>query len=191
MSETTSPSVLSVREIYRGRNVFVLGATGFLGKVLLSMLLRNFPDVGRVYVMVRRGTGTSSETRFWDSVVPSHTFDPLREKYGDKLRAFLLDKVRVVDGDITEANLGLSEEDAAKVAGDLDVIINSSGKVTFNPPLESALRTNVTGTKNVIAFAKRMKRPALIHTSTCFVAGNRSGEIWESEPLDGYFPRWR
>ena len=34
-----------------------------------------------------------------------------------------------------------------------------------------------------------MKRPALIHTSTCFVAGNRSGEVWEDEELDGYFPR--
>jgi len=61
--------------------------------------------------------------------------------------------------------------------------------VTFNPPLESALRTNVEGTKNVIAFAKRMRRPALIHTSTCFVAGNRSGAVWEDEELDGYFPR--
>jgi long-chain acyl-CoA synthetase len=188
-----SASLLSVREIYRGRHVFVLGATGFLGKVLLSTLLRNFPDVGRVYVMVRRGTGTSSEARFWDHVVPSHTFDPLRTQYGDdeKLRAFLQEKVRVVDGDITEPDMGLPEEEAARVAGDIDVIINSSGKVTFNPPLESALRTNVRGIKNIIAFAKRMKRPALIHTSTCFVAGNRSGEIWESEPLDGYFPRWR
>lgn len=188
---TANSSILSVRDIYRGRNVFVLGSTGFLGKVLLSMLLRNFPDVGRVYVMVRRGTGTTSEARFWSHVVPSHTFDPLREQHGDGLKAFLQEKVRVVDGDITEANLGLSEEDAARVAGDIDVIINSSGKVTFNPPLEMALRTNVSGTKNVIAFAKRMKRPALIHTSTCFVAGNRSGEIWENEPLDGYFPRWR
>ena len=77
------------------------------------------------------------------------------------------------------------------MAGDIDVVINSSGKVTFNPPLESALRTNVEGTKNVIAFVKRMKRPALVHTSTCFVAGNRSGEVWEDEPLVGYFPRWR
>ena len=34
-----------------------------------------------------------------------------------------------------------------------------------------------------------MKRPALIHTSTCFVAGNRSGEVWEDEELVGYFPR--
>ena len=61
---------------------------------------------------------------------------------------------------------------------DIDVLINSSGRVTFNPPLESALRTNVEA-KNVLAFAKRMRRPALIHTSTCFVAGNRSGEVWE------------
>jgi long-chain acyl-CoA synthetase len=190
-SATPSASTLSLRDIYRGRHVFVLGGTGFLGKVLLSMLLHNFPEVGRVYVMVRRGTGTSSEARFWEQVVTSHPFDPLRQQHGsdDKLRAFLQDKVRVVDGDITEANLGLSDEEATRVAGDIDVVINSSGKVTFNPPLESALRTNVQGTKNVIAFVKRMKRPALVHTSTCFVAGNRSGEVWESEPLDGYFPR--
>jgi long-chain acyl-CoA synthetase len=184
---------VSVREIYRGRHVFVLGATGFVGKVLLSMLLHNFPEIGRVYVMVRRGTGTSSEARFWDQVVPSHPFDPLRAQHGDSdaLRDFLLEKVRVVDGDITEPNIGLAEDEAARVAGDIDVVINSSGKVTFNPPLEMALRTNVTGIRNVIGFVKRMRRPALIHTSTCFVAGNRSGEIWESEPLDGYFPRWR
>ena len=77
---------------------------------------------------------------------------------------------------------------AAAVAEDIDVVINSSGQVTFNPPLESALRTNVEGTKNVIAFAKRMQRPALVHTSTCFVAGNRSGEVWEDEPLDRLLP---
>src|SRR4029450_260365 len=84
-----------------------------------------------------------------------------------------------------------SEQAPERVPKDLDVLINSSGRVTFNPPLESALRTNVQGTKNVLAFVKRMKRPALIHTSTCFVAGNRSDEVWEDEKLVGYFPRWR
>jgi long-chain acyl-CoA synthetase len=184
---------LSLREIYRGRRVFILGATGFVGKVMLSMLLHRFPELGRAYVMVRRGSGTSSEDRFWNSVITSPVFDPLREAHGgaEGLATFLREKVRVVDGDITEANLGLSEESAASVAGDIDVVINSSGKVTFNPPLEAALRTNVQGTKNVLAFVKRMKRPALIHTSTCFVAGNRSGEVWEDERLVGYFPHWR
>ncbi len=182
---------LSISEIYRGRKMFIMGSTGFVGKVTLGLLLDRFPDIGRVYVMVRRGTGTDSETRFWNSVVPSPVFNPLREKYGgaEGLAVFLKEKVRVVDGDITEPNLGMTEEVAAQVAGDIDVVLNSSGRVTFNPPVESALRTNVQGTRNVIAFVKRMKRPALVHVSTCFVAGNRSGEVWESEELDGYFPR--
>jgi long-chain acyl-CoA synthetase len=186
-----APLPLSATEIFRGRHVFILGSTGFVGKVLLSMLLDRFPEIGRAYVMVRRGSGTDSEARFWKSVVTSPAFDPLRARHGgaDGLAEFLRAKVRVVDGDITDKNLGLSEEDAERVAQDIDVLINSSGRVTFNPPLESALKTNVEGTKNVIAFAKRMKRPALIHTSTCFVAGTRSGEVWESEELDGYFPR--
>ncbi|MDB4981382.1 MAG: putative long-chain-fatty-acid CoA ligase [Myxococcales bacterium] len=186
-----SPSPLPVSEILRGRNVFILGSTGFVGKVLLGMLLERFPQIGRAYVMVRRGSGTDAESRFWKSVVTSPVFNPLRDKHGgaEGLATFLKQKVVVVDGDITEPNLGLSEEAAQRVAQDIDVLINSSGRVTFNPPLESALRTNVEGTKNVIAFAKRMKRPALIHTSTCFVAGNRSGEVWENEELDGYFPR--
>ncbi len=185
--------MLSVRDIYRGREVLILGATGFLGKVVLAMILHQFPECKRVHVMVRRGSGTGSDARFWNSVVPSPPFDPLRRQHGgdEGLAAFLKEKVRVVDGDITEPNLGMSDAVAADVAGRIDVVINSSGKVTFNPPLESALRTNVEGTRNVIAFVKRMRRPALVHTSTCFVAGNRTGEVWENEPLDGYFPRWR
>jgi long-chain acyl-CoA synthetase len=190
---TSAPSAppLRISDILRGRNVFILGSTGFVGKVLLGMLLERFPQIGRAYVMVRRGSGTDAESRFWNSVVTSPVFNPMREKHGgpDGLRKFLEQKVVVVDGDITEPNLGLPEDAAERVAKDIDVLINSSGRVTFNPPLESALRTNVEGTKNVIAFAKRMKRPALIHTSTCFVAGNRSGEVWEDEELDGYFPR--
>jgi len=34
-----------------------------------------------------------------------------------------------------------------------------------------------------------MKRPALVHVSTCFVAGNRSGSVWEADSVLGYFPR--
>jgi long-chain acyl-CoA synthetase len=185
------PGTWSAAEALRGRSLLILGSTGFVGKVLLSMLLDRFPEIGRAYVMVRRGSGTDSEARFWQSVVTSPAFDPLRNRFGGQegLAAVLRRKVVVVDGDITEANLGMSEATAARVAGDIDVLINSSGRVTFNPPLESALRTNVEGTKNVIAFAKRMRRPALVHTSTCFVAGNRSGEVWEDEELDGYYPR--
>src|SRR5207302_8641012 len=92
-------------------------------------------------------------------------------------------------GDIAENNLGFSDEEAQRIADDIDVVINSAGNVTFNPTMESGQRTNVVGTQNVIAFTKRLKRPSLIHISTCFVAGNRSGAVWENDDVIGYFPR--
>ena len=180
---------LSPTEIYKDRNIFLIGSTGFLGKVTLSMLLHRFPNVGRVYVTVRARSREESETRFWNSVITAPPFDPVRERYGDAFEGFIRDKVKVLGGDIGEANLGYTEEEAQKLADAVDVVINTAGNVTFNPTLESALRTNVVGTQNVIAFARRMKRPALVHVSTCFVAGNVSGSVWESDPVIGYFPR--
>jgi long-chain acyl-CoA synthetase len=182
-------SSLDPRKCFEGRSIFLLGGTGFLGKVCLSMLLDRFPGIGRVYLMVRASTEAESESRFWESIVPSPALDPLRHRYGKGFEKLLREKVLVVGGDITYENLGLSEATAKKIASEIDVLLNSSGRVTFNPPLEAALKTNVTGTLNTLAFAKRMRRPALVHVSTCFVAGNRSGEIWENEPLIGYYPR--
>jgi long-chain acyl-CoA synthetase len=180
---------LSPTEIYKDRRIFLIGSTGFLGKVTLSMLLHRFPNVGKIYLTVRARSQEESETRFWNNIVTAPPFDPLRERYGSALDGFIEDKVIIRGGDIAETNFGYSEEEAQAIADDIDIIINSAGNVTFNPTLESGLRTNVVGTQNVIAFAKRMKRPALVHVSTCFVAGNRSGAVWESDDVLGYFPR--
>ncbi len=180
---------LSPTDIYKDRKIFLIGSTGFLGKVTLSMLLHRFPNIGRVYVTVRARSQEESETRFWNNVITAPPFDPLRERYGSALDGFVRDKVIVVGGDIGDTNLGYTDEEAQRIADDVDVVLNSAGNVTFNPTLESALRTNVVGTQNVIAFAKRMRRPALVHVSTCFVAGNRSGPVWENDQVLGYFPR--
>lgn len=180
---------LSPTEIFRGKKIFFIGGTGFVGKVTLSMLLHNFPDVGRVYATVRARNLEESNNRFWASIVTSPTFDPLREKYGDEFEKFIREKVVPVNGDVGNEFLGMSETEARAIMADCDVIINSAGNVTFNPPLESALRTNVVGTNNVLHMARMMKRPALVHVSTCFVAGKKNGTIWENEQVDGYFPR--
>src|SRR3989454_10368377 len=118
---------LSPTEIYRDRKLFLIGSTGFLGKVCLSMLLHRFPNIGRVYVTVRARSQEESETRFWNSVITAPPFNPLRERYGSALDGFIRDKVRVLGGDIGDADLGYSEEEAQQVADDIDVIINSAG----------------------------------------------------------------
>ncbi len=180
---------LSPTEIFKGKKIFFIGGTGFVGKVTLSMLLHNFPDVGKIYATVRARNAEESHNRFWASVVTSPTFDPLREKYGEKFEDFIREKLVPVNGDVGNDLLGLDEKEAKKIMKDCDIIINSAGNVTFNPPLESALRTNVVGTNNVLKLARMMKRPAVVHVSTCFVAGKKSGTIWENEPVAGYFPR--
>ena len=180
---------LSPTQIFEGKRIFFIGGTGFVGKVTLSMLLNSFPKVGKVYATVRARNAEESNSRFWTSVVTSPTFDPLREKYGDGFEKFIREKVVPVNGDVSNEFLGLDEKEARKIMKDCDIIINSAGNVTFNPPLESALRTNVVGTNHVLQMTRMMKRPALVHVSTCFVAGKKSGTIWENEPVVGYFPR--
>src|SRR5687768_11873957 len=180
---------LSPTEIFKGKKIFFIGGTGFVGKVTLSMLLHNFPDIGKVYATVRARDEKESQVRFWTSIVTSPTFDPLREKYGEGFEDFIRAKVVPVNGDVGNEFLGLDENEAKKIMRDTDIIINGAGNVTFNPPLESALRTNVVGSNNIIKMARMMKKPRLVHVSTCFVAGKRSGAVWENEPVVGYFPR--
>src|ERR671932_468469 len=114
---------LSPTEIYKGRNIFLIGSTGFLGKVTLSMLLHRFPNIGRVYVTVRARSQEESESRFWNHVITAPPFDPLRDRYGSAFEGFIREKVAIVGGDIGDDNLGYTEEEAQRIASDIDVVI--------------------------------------------------------------------
>src|ERR1041385_7698591 len=106
---------LSPTEIYRDRKIFLIGSTGFLGKVTLSMLLHRFPSVGKVYLTVRARSQEESVTRFWNNIITAPQFDPLRERYGSALDGFIRDKVVIRDGDIADRNSGYSEEEAQEM----------------------------------------------------------------------------
>ena len=53
MASTMSEEFPSIAEFYRGRHVFLTGATGFIGKVFIEKMLRCCPDIGTIYVLVR------------------------------------------------------------------------------------------------------------------------------------------
>ena len=72
-------TALSPTELFNERKMLLIGSTGFLGKVTLSMLLHSFPNIGRVYVTVRARSQEESEVRFWNSVLTAPPFDPLRK----------------------------------------------------------------------------------------------------------------
>src|SRR5438477_300988 len=106
-SERRQPSGkrLDVAAALRGKRILFVGATGFVGKVAFSMFLRRYPDIGKLFVLVRPGAGSSSEERFFQKVVVSPVFDPLREVFGDHTDAFLREKCVPLAGDVARPRL--------------------------------------------------------------------------------------
>jgi len=182
--------LFSVSDSFAGKRILLAGSTGFLGKVTLSMLLHRFgKELGRVWVLVRRGSSTSAEARFVEKVVRSEPFQPLRDHHGDaEAEAFVRGRCSVLDGDITEPLFGLSEEGVERLRGQVDVLVNCAGLVSFNPPLEVGLKVNTYGVRHAVGLAQRLDVP-LVHVSTAFVVGNKSGLVFEEEEIVGYFPR--
>ena len=104
------PPELNVTQVLTGKRVLFAGATGFVGKVSLSMLLHRYGDVlGDTYVLVRKGSSPSAERRFYDKIVTSEPFQPLRDMYGgvDWLASFLGFVFALVAGAIFSAVAGL------------------------------------------------------------------------------------
>lgn len=56
----------SVPEWYAGQNVFITGATGFMGKILVEKLLRSCPKIASIYILIRPKRGRNPNERLND-----------------------------------------------------------------------------------------------------------------------------
>ncbi|MBL0212920.1 MAG: AMP-binding protein [Myxococcales bacterium] len=186
----TGKARLDVAQILAGKNILLIGTTGFVGKVALSMLLHRYPEIGKVFCLVRPGAGNTADERFYKKVASVEVFDPVRDVHGANYEAFLRTKIVALPGDIGRPLCNFTDVEFAECEkhGGIHVIINSAGLVSFAPSLESALRINSMGAKNVLDLARKLGAK-LVHVSTCYVAGRRDGDVWEDEPVVGYFPR--
>ena len=90
---------------------------------------------------------------------------------------FLNEKVTAIDGDVTNPFGGISDDMRDVLRGKVDILVNSSGVVDFNPPLDKSLDVNAFGMQNLVALAKDLGDIKFLHTSTCYVAGDRTGTV--------------
>jgi len=117
-NETKSAAAVGMpplEQILRGRRIMLTGATGFLGKVLLYLLLRHHPEIGRIYLLIR-GDRKSSLNRFRREILDSPALGPLRESLALRFDHYIEEHVAVVAGDITLP--GLVSDDAGTDGGD-------------------------------------------------------------------------
>jgi len=179
---------LDVLSVVRGARLVVIGGTGFLGKIFWAMLLDRYPEVERIYLVVRPKGGGTPESRFWSEIATSEVTEPLRRTHGDGFDAFLRSKVVPIDGDIEKPSCGLDEKLVAELSGTIDAVVNVAGVIDFNPPLDEAIGANAFGAQNLVNLARALGA-AIFHTSTCYVAGQTPGPVREDDPRARPFPR--
>lgn len=156
-------------------------ATGFLGKVLVEKLLWSCPDIGTVFINVRSKQDCSVQERV-DEIIKSPVFDRIREKKPSQLK-----KLVAMEGDITEDNLGLSQQDLEVFFNEVNVVFHSAASIRFNDPIQEAIKNNSLPTKRLIAMAHKMKR---LEVRLCLLSINFTLKISHTGVnlrIDGFF----
>ena len=147
------------------KNIFLTGATGFLGSHLTGRLLQ---DGHHVRVLARGSKNTSARDRV-ETV--------LRD-----IGASRMDNLEVFEGDISLPGLGLNEVATKKIAASADEIWHCAASLSFLPEdRKDIFRMNIGGTRHVLELVERIPARRLQHVSTAYIAGNRSDLALETE----------
>lgn len=147
-------------------DILLIGSTGFLGAHVIDEYMKQ--NDGVVYCLVRKKNNLDPSTRLKQI---------LKFYFGEKYISEFTKRIRIVEGDITKDNLGLSDYDYNLIKNNVDVIINSGAIVKHYGLKKEFEDINVHGTKNVVKFCKNENK-RLLHISTMSVSG--SGEKEEA-----------
>ena len=180
-----------ISQAFRDHEVLLTGGNGFLGKVVLGLILDRLPDFKHLHILLRSRLDASAEERFQGETLASSALAPIVQKLVEKRgKGFLRERISVWPADISRVNCGLEPAALDKLAGRIGVIINCAGEVEFFPPLDVSFSSNVDGVEKVVKLAQSLSSK-LVHISTCYVCGGVDGLVEETEPILGFYPHRR
>src|SRR5215218_8303494 len=148
---------------------FVTGATGFIGRHLVELLLQR---EGTVYVLVREGS--------------KGRLEELRSRWG-------VDSDRVVGivGDLSQRRLGVSDSDLERLRGEVDHLFHLAAIYDMTADAASQNVANIEGTRHMVEFAEAVEAGRVHMVSSIAAAGLYRG-VWredmfeEAEDLDNH-----
>ncbi len=140
---------------------FVTGATGFIGRNLVELLLER---EGTIYVLVREGS--------------KGRLEELRNRWG-------ADDERVVGivGDLSQPRLGVSDDDVERLRGDVDHLFHLAAIYDMKADAESQRIANVEGTRHMVELAEAVGAERVHMVSSIAAAGLYKG-TWREDMFD-------
>jgi thioester reductase-like protein len=139
----------------------VTGFPGFIGRRLVATLLEREPDDRIIALAEPRMLAAARDAALAIDGGP---------------------RIEVLAGDITDPRLALGEDRYARLAAEVNVVHHLAAIYDLAVPAGIAHRVNVEGTGNVLAFCRATERlERLNYVSTAYVAGDRTGVVYEHE----------
>ena len=163
------------------RVTLLTGVTGFLGRETLKSLLARNPSES-VLVMIRPARGLSGKERLEDLL--GRMFEGDEEGRADAAL-----RVSAVEAELEQDMGNVTDVLRENLAGRRCRLIHGAASVSFTLPIEEARAINVAGTQRMLELAERLAEAGALErfafVGTAFVAGARSGTIYEHELDEG------
>lgn len=158
----------TIDNFYKDGKIFLTGGTGFLGKILLYTLLRRFPCIESIYVLVRERKGVSPQERM-EKMLENVIFDNL-QKEEPSFRS----KIKVIQGNLEQDTMALSDPDYDEICSNVNIIFHCAATLKFDEDLKIAIKTNICSTQTMVQLAKNCPQLRIFtYVSTAFSNANQ------------------
>ncbi|HAQ07452.1 MAG TPA: hypothetical protein DCR24_08035 [Bacillus bacterium] len=146
-------------------NIFLTGATGFVGKKLTESLL----EQGHVvYALIRN----SKKAEALSSSIPTD----------------LQKNLVMVEGDVSRRKAGLSVEVVNLLNGVIDSVYHAAAFLSFDENVkDQTFAINFEGTRNILELSKEIKAKDFFHVSTAYTLGQQLFGTETLHPVDNQF----
>ena len=151
--------------------IFITGATGFIGGSILQKWL-NGTDL-KVNLLVRSKKGVNPKSR---------TYEVLTGLFPETDISAFSQRVEVIEGDLDLERFGLEEIAYKQLARRTTHILHCGAAVRFDLEISQARHINVQGTERVLAFARTCPQLERVsYVGTAYVAGKQSAIVRDDD----------